>query len=119
VEDDWKCLKQAMKGSAVATIGYEKKKKAKKPWITEEMIKKMDERRSYRGQNSATEKEMYKKLNNELRRETDRARELWWENTCQELEELEEKGRIDLLYGKIKQITRERKTPLGMELEKL
>jgi len=32
-------------------------------------------------------------LNNELRRATDKAREEWWEEQCQELENMDKKGR--------------------------
>ena len=35
---------------------------------------------------------MYKKLNNELRRETDAAREAWLTGECGELEELDREG---------------------------
>ena len=48
---------------------------------------------------------MYKKLNNELRRETDRAREDWWKGECEELEELDRGGRSDLMYRRIKTLT--------------
>jgi hypothetical protein len=30
--------------SAIETLGYKKRKNAKKPWVTQEMIRKMDER---------------------------------------------------------------------------
>ena len=41
----------------------------------------------------------YRKLNNELRRETDKAKEQWWKEECTELEELEGRGRTDLVYA--------------------
>ena len=50
---------------------------------------------------------MYRNLNNELRRETDRAHALQWEGHCRELEELERSGRSDLVYAKIKEIHQE------------
>ena len=45
-----------------------------------------------------------RKVNNELRRETDRVRAEWWERQCCELEEMERKGRSDLLYAKVKEL---------------
>jgi hypothetical protein len=48
-------------------------------------------------------------LNNELRRETDKAREKWWEKECNEIEEMERKGRTDLMYAKVKQLTEHNK----------
>ena len=52
-------------------------------------------------------------LNNELRRETDKAREDWWRGECDELEELDKRGRTDLMYTKVKQITRTGKSGNG------
>ena len=51
---------------------------ARKPWITKEMISKMEERREWERINTAAGKTRYKQLNNELRRETDKAKEEWW-----------------------------------------
>ena len=45
IEGDWKTLKQAVLESAKSEIGYKEGVTAKKPWVTEEMIRKMDERR--------------------------------------------------------------------------
>ena len=52
---------------------------------------------------------MYKRLNNELRRETDKAREEWWEARCEELEEYDRRGRSDLLYHEVSRLTRTEK----------
>ena len=51
-----------------------------------------------------------KQLNNELRRETDKARENWWKEECDNLEEMDKKGRSDLMYAKVKEITRTAKS---------
>src|SRR6188508_3491842 len=48
-------------------------------------------------------------LNNELRRETDEAREKWWEVRCNELEEYDKRGRSDLLYHEVSHLTRTEK----------
>ena len=47
-------------------------------------------------------RQMYRKLNNELRRETDRARAVWWAGVW--WEELDRSGRSDLVYAKIKEV---------------
>ena len=44
-------------------------------------------------------------MNNELRRETEKAKAVWWERECEELEQLEKRGRADLLYAKVNQLT--------------
>ena len=59
--------------SAKTNIGIEKKKPAKKPWVTEEMIKLMDERKKWKRVNTDVVKKMYRALNNRLRRSTNKA----------------------------------------------
>ena len=64
----------------------------------------MEERRKWKNVNVEHGRATYGKLNNELRRETDRARAKLWENQCSELEELERRWRSDLLYAKVKEL---------------
>jgi len=107
----WNNLKKSIKRSALKTIGYDKTVKAKKPWITQEMIKKMEERRKWKSINTQDGHKKYRQINNELRRETETAREKWWRDTCEAIEELQRKGRTDKFYAKIKQVTSDNKTP--------
>src|SRR6476469_8878490 len=55
-------------------------------------------------------KRTYRRLNNELRRETDQARERRWENECNEFEELDRRARPDLVYAKVRKLTRKKTT---------
>lgn len=91
--------------SAGNNIGYVSKKEPKKPWVNVEMIKKMDERRKWRNNRTDEGKKRYLELNNELRRSTEQAKEDWWNKQCEDLEELDKKGRSDLMYTKVKEIT--------------
>ena len=68
----------------------------------EDAREKEVEEQDYRG----SQKRTYRRLNNELRRETDQARERWWENECNELEELDRRARPNLVYAKLGQLTR-------------
>ena len=110
VDDDWKEFSNAVKKSAEKTIGYQKARRAKKPWVSEKMIEKMDERRRWKNVGNDNGLKRYKQLNNELRRETDKARENWWKEECDNLEEMDKKGRSDLMYAKVKEITRTAKS---------
>ena len=47
-----------------------------------------------------------KQLNNESRRITDEAKEIWWANQCSELESLDRQGRSDLIYAKVNELTK-------------
>ena len=70
VEDEWENLKGALHGNDKENVGFGKRKKIRKPWITEEMIDKMDQRRTLKKNNTAEGKRGYKRLNNELKRAT-------------------------------------------------
>lgn len=105
VEEKWKVLKEAVSSSADTYVGYLKSRKPKKPWVTDEMINMIDERRKWKNSKTESGRRKYRQLNNEVRRETQKARESWWNNQCNELQELEKKGRSDLTYNKIKQLT--------------
>ena len=96
--------------SAEGNVGYLKGKVARKPWITTAIMEKMQERRKWKNKNTEEGKRTYRRLNNELRRETDQARERWWENECNELEELDRRARPDLVYAKVGQLTRKKTT---------
>ena len=70
------------------------------------MLDKMEERRKWKNKNTEEERKKYSSLNSELRRETDKAREEWWNARCDELTEYDNRGRSDLLYYEVNRITR-------------
>jgi len=98
VEEVWNRIKEGMKKGAEETIGFVEGKRIKKPWITREMIEKVEERRKYKGRSDETGKRQYRKLNNELRRETQQAKEKWLAEECAEIEELERRGLFEQMY---------------------
>ena len=51
-----------------------KGREAKKSWITQKMLEKMEERRKWKSRNTVYGKKKYRQLNNELRRETLKAK---------------------------------------------
>ena len=104
----WNLLKDAIKESGEECIRYVKRK-AKKEWVTNEMMEKMDERRKWKAVNTEVGKQQYRRLNNELRRETDRTREKWLDEQCKEMEELERMGRSDLVYERGREIRGEQR----------
>lgn len=103
-EERWQNLKQIITEEAEKTIGWKQHEVAKKPWVTEEMINSMKERRRWKHQTTEKARTEYKRLNNMLRRWTDQARENWWSEQCRELEELQQKGRYDKVYKRVKEL---------------
>ena len=69
------------------------------------MREKMEESRKWKSRNTVYGKKKYRQLNNELRRETQKAKEEWWDRECSELEELDARGRSDLVYAKVKKLS--------------
>ena len=70
------------------------------------MIHEMEAKRKWKHQSTEKAKSDYKRLNNQLRKTTDKAREQWWEEQCDNLEKLQRDGRQDLVYEQIKTLTR-------------
>ena len=89
INGSWNVLKDAILVNARKDLGFKNNNHARKPWVTTEMIAKMDERRKWKRQNTEEATREYKRLNNELRRETDKAKEKWWTEQCEEIEELQ------------------------------
>ena len=99
-------------------------KRARKSWITQEMISTVDERRKWKDVNTEEGRMNYRKLRNELKRATERAKKEYHENTCTEIMEFHRTGRYDLMYMKTKNWVGRRpkgfktlasKTPRGLE----
>lgn len=101
----WIKFKSVVLSSAQSHIGYERKSRIKKPWITAELMGKIEERRKWKNKRDEEGKKRYRQLNNETRREAVKAKELWWSKKCDELEELDAKGRTDLVYDKVAKLT--------------
>jgi len=106
IDNEWIKLRETIKNGAEKVFGYQNDRRAKKPWITDKMLEKIDERRKWKNSNTEDGKKKYRCLNNELRRETDKAREDWWEARCDELVEYDKRGRTDLLYFEVSRLTR-------------
>ena len=69
------------------------------------MVNKMEERRKWKNVNTETGKEKYRQLNNQLRRETEKAKENWWKEECNELEEMARTGKTEKMYNKVSRLT--------------
>jgi len=78
-------------------------KRARKPWITQEMISEMDERRKWRNVNTEEGRKNYRRLRNELKRATDNAKKEYLENICKEIMEFQRTGHYGLMYTKVEE----------------
>jgi len=97
----WNNIKECVLDTLSDLVG-KVEKRARKPWITQEIISKMDERRKWKNVNIEEGRKNYQKLRNELKRATDKAKREYLENTCNEIMEFQRTGRYDLMYLKRK-----------------
>jgi len=79
-------------------------KRARKPWITQEMIIKMDERRKWKNVNAKEDRKNYRRMRNKLKRATDNAKKEYLENICNEIMDFQRPGRYGLMYMKTKEL---------------
>ena len=95
----WNNIKECVLDTLSDLVG-KVEKRARKPWTTQKMISKMDERRKWKNVNTEQGRKNYQRLRNELKRATDNAKNEYLENICQEIMEFQRTGRYDLMYMK-------------------
>ena len=79
-------FKEVMNQAAATVIG--KKKTAKKPWITTEMVDKCDNRRKLTGKRKMSDEDMkkYKEANKAVKKEIRNVKERWIKEKCEIIE---------------------------------
>jgi type I site-specific restriction endonuclease len=79
VEVQWNNIKKCMLDTMSDLVG-KVERRARKPWITQEMVSKMDERRKWKNVNIEEGRKNYRRLRNELKRATDNAKKEYLES---------------------------------------
>jgi hypothetical protein len=102
VEVQWNNIKMCVRYCEWLVGNVERR--ARKPWITQEMISKMDERRKWKNVNNEKGRNNYRRLRNELKRATDNAKNEYMESICDEIIEFQRTGLYDLMYMKTKEL---------------
>jgi len=100
-EVQWKNIKECVLDIISDLVG-KVKKRARKPWITQEIINIMDERRKWKNVNTEEVRRNYRRLRNELKRATEKAKKEYLENTCTEIMQFHRTCCYDLMYMKQK-----------------
>ena len=102
-EVQWENIKECVLVNIVVLVD-KVGKRARKQWITQEMISKMDERRKWKNVNTEKGGRNYRRLRNELIRATEKAENEYLEYICKEIMEFHITGRYDLMYMKTKEL---------------
>ena len=100
-EVQWENIKACVLDTISDLVG-KVEKRARKLWITQEMICKIDERRKWKNVKTEEDRRNYGRLRNELKRATEKAKKEYIENACTEIMEFHRTGRYDLMYMKKK-----------------
>jgi hypothetical protein len=100
VGGQWNNIKKCLLDTMSDCVG-KVEERARKLRVTLEMISKMDERRKWNSINNEGRKN-YRRLNNDLRRATDKAKLECPESKCYEITELQRIERYDLMYREAK-----------------
>ena len=104
VDIQWKNLKLSTEEGLKEAVTKNDRKK-RKTWMTDEILDKMDQRRK---QKSDGDKVGYDELNREIRADCEMAKDEWYQNRCNEIEELERKHKSRALHQRVKEL-RDRK----------
>ena len=100
-----------IKEAAEKIIG--KKKKTKKPWITQEVLKSCDDRRTKKQERfTSTQKlEEYRAANKKVNKITKEAKEEWFHQQCVEIENGIHTNNTKSVYGILKSLTKQSTRP--------
>ena len=103
----WSNIKSCISATADQVCGKHIPEKRQK-WMTDEILKKMEERRKYKNDESVSGQHNYKELKHEVQRLCRQACKDYFNEKCDEIEHLEATHN-PLMYKKIKDLTSKRK----------
>ena len=103
VEVQWNYVKECVLDTISDLVG-KVVKRARKPWITQEMISKMDDRRKWKNVNTEEGRKNYRRLRNTLKGARDKAKKEYLENIRNEIMEFQRTGHYDFMYMKTKEL---------------
>ena len=103
VEVQWNNIKECVLDT-ISDLGEKVEKRARKPWVTQEMLSKMDERRKWKNVNTEEGRKSYKRLRTELKRAIDNSKKEYLDKICNEIMEFQSTGPCDLVYMKTKEL---------------
>uniref|UniRef100_A0A8D8TI87 Craniofacial development protein 2 n=1 Tax=Cacopsylla melanoneura TaxID=428564 RepID=A0A8D8TI87_9HEMI len=115
INEKWILLRDAIVKAANNTIGANKEL-PRKPWINEEIIALIEERRKYKNLADIQDKIRYRYYKNLINREAKKAKEVWLSELCEEIENLLKCGKLEKAYNLIKKYFGQRKM-MGNSIE--
>ena len=102
-EVQWKNIKECVLDATSVLVG-KVEKRTRKPWITKEIISKIDDRRKWKNVSTKEGRRNYRRLRNKMKKATENAKKEYIENPCTDNMEFHRTGCCDLMYMKTKQL---------------
>lgn len=103
IEQEWKAIKDSMT-SAAEEVLPKKKRERKQEWMTDEILRKMKERKEAKNRDA----QKYKRLRREIDAMCVEAKENYWNEKCGEIESLESRHHYKEMHKKIKEIANDK-----------
>ncbi|KAL4149828.1 hypothetical protein QTP88_003684 [Uroleucon formosanum] len=97
----WEAIKETIHNAANKTL-IRNTLDPKKPWINEQILRDIEERRKYKNSKDNQGIRKYKELKNKINRNAKEAREKWLEDRCHEVELLIKENKMDQAFNTIK-----------------
>ena len=97
IEDIWRKVKESIVTTTTELLPL-RTKKNKQTWMTNDILSKMDERKAHRH----VDRDKYNQLNKEIINDCRKAKEIWFNKKCEEIEELEKHHNSKEMHAKVK-----------------
>lgn len=101
IDVKWECIRDSIRHGNESLPKQEKK--AKQPWMTEEILELMTQRKTKKNTN------LYTKLNAEIQKRCKEAKEEWIQNKCNNIEKAQKKNDTKRMHEDIRELTGKKK----------
>lgn len=108
IEEQWTELKKTIINTAQDVLKKDQVE-PRKPWISEEVIELINERRKYKTRDDEEGKRTYRKLRNEIIRKSKRDKDTYLNEICAEINNELNADKLDKAYGMVKKFFGETK----------
>jgi hypothetical protein len=108
IDSAWNHIKTTITDAAEKVAGR-KRKKIKKPWITDDIVKLTEEKKQYKNLKEEEGRKRYKAIRNEINRKARKAKENWMEERCEEVEKSLRTGKVNEAYRTVRKFFTEHK----------
>lgn len=97
-------------------VGVEAMIVARKPWITREMLEELEQRRKLKHQSKERHGKIIDNQTSNCEEQLKTEKGKWWDERCNNLEDLQQWGRYDMVYERIKQLSRKPRKSGGLDI---